>query len=672
MFSEHPEYRKISYSNSLRLAQAGAGNFEKNRAGNYIIPVVFHIIHNYGPENISDEQVFDAMKRINDDYNALNADLVNTIPAFDTLKANCGFEFRLAHKDPSGHCTNGIDRIVSYKTYGADDQSKLNIWNPSRYLNIWVVNSIGKQGAAAYAYKPPTADIIFYWDGILCLFDYVGASGASTPSHQHTLSHEIGHYLNLDHPWGGTNEPGVACGDDGVGDTPNTRGFSNCLDLFAAICEPGRIENVQNFMEYSYCSTMFTIGQKYRMETSLNSLIAQRKFLFDPIAHAYTGCLLPKPDCPPTAQFRSNRQFVCIGNPIQLSATSWGDSLISHEWSTSSDGSFSAPTANSTQYIPSSTGWKNIKLEASSNAGSSSKEEIDYVFVADPLGRNPQGQVESFVHASDRQQWPIFNYAGNSFAWKFSSATGLWGNECLMFQGFDKRTFPASTTLSARGDWDDIMTPAFDLTGLSPTNAYLSFWRASASRAAINLDMDDSLVISYSTNCGSSWIRLKSFSGIELHNNGSYSSIEFTPTQVSQWSPLNVKLAGSALTASTFFRLRFYAGDHSNNTYVDNFSFGSAPVGLSEYGPYDGHVSIFPNPSNGHFRIVSNYLGIRQPVVIRLVNSLGQMTFQKVLETNDKGKVDESLDFDDRNPAGIYFLQVQHGESVQTIKVVIQ
>ncbi|HQZ43571.1 MAG TPA: hypothetical protein PK735_11845, partial [Flavobacteriales bacterium] len=30
--------------------------------GSYTIPVVFHIIHENGPENISDEQVFDAMR----------------------------------------------------------------------------------------------------------------------------------------------------------------------------------------------------------------------------------------------------------------------------------------------------------------------------------------------------------------------------------------------------------------------------------------------------------------------------------------------------------------------------------------------------------------------------------------------------------------------------------
>src|SRR5688500_14879558 len=39
-----------------------------------IIPVVFHIIHNNGPENVSKAQVLDALRVINEDFRKLNAD----------------------------------------------------------------------------------------------------------------------------------------------------------------------------------------------------------------------------------------------------------------------------------------------------------------------------------------------------------------------------------------------------------------------------------------------------------------------------------------------------------------------------------------------------------------------------------------------------------------------
>jgi hypothetical protein len=35
----------------------------------YIIPVVFHVIHNYGPENISKAQIEDQIRILNEDYN---------------------------------------------------------------------------------------------------------------------------------------------------------------------------------------------------------------------------------------------------------------------------------------------------------------------------------------------------------------------------------------------------------------------------------------------------------------------------------------------------------------------------------------------------------------------------------------------------------------------------
>lgn len=127
-------------------------NKKNNKSGQtYVIPVVFHILHEYGTENISDAQVFDAVRVLNEDFSKTNADTSSVIPDFDTIIGNPNIEFRLAQIDPFGNCTNGIDRIYTHKTNEADDLSKLNIWNRSKYLNIWVVKSIGSSGVAGYA-----------------------------------------------------------------------------------------------------------------------------------------------------------------------------------------------------------------------------------------------------------------------------------------------------------------------------------------------------------------------------------------------------------------------------------------------------------------------------------------------------------------------------------------
>ena len=84
--------------------------------GKRVIPVVFHIIHTYGVENISKAQVLDAIEKLNIDYNKQNGDTVNTYDLFKSRAANCNIEFRLAHIDPDGNCTDGIVRHYTPET----------------------------------------------------------------------------------------------------------------------------------------------------------------------------------------------------------------------------------------------------------------------------------------------------------------------------------------------------------------------------------------------------------------------------------------------------------------------------------------------------------------------------------------------------------------------------
>ena len=103
------------------------------------IPVVFHVIHNNGTENIAASQIHDALEVVNRDYNALNEDLEDVIDAFSSITGNAQIEFKLARKDPNGNCHSGINRIVSEETYVGDEEVKLLIqWPRNRYLNVWV------------------------------------------------------------------------------------------------------------------------------------------------------------------------------------------------------------------------------------------------------------------------------------------------------------------------------------------------------------------------------------------------------------------------------------------------------------------------------------------------------------------------------------------------------
>src|SRR4051812_38927386 len=290
-----PIYKKNYLAEQARLEAIDKKEFAdgykaaKSRSFNsppkYIIPVVFHIIHEYGTENISDDQVRDAIRTLNEDFRKRNKDTVNTVNEFKLIAADCEIEFRLAGLDPSGNPTNGIERIESRYTTSGTDSAKLNPWPRANYLNIWVVEYV-RQGFAAFATFPggPAEK-----DGIFSLHTYIGAIGTSNLLQSHTLSHEAAHFFNIQHVWGNTNAPEIGCGDDLVSDTPETKGHNNKCPLTEQVCKPGIIENVQNFMEYSYCYTMFTEGQKTRMHAALESTLSDRNNLWSTTNLLITG-----------------------------------------------------------------------------------------------------------------------------------------------------------------------------------------------------------------------------------------------------------------------------------------------------------------------------------------------------------------------------------------------
>ncbi|HRO75206.1 MAG TPA: M43 family zinc metalloprotease, partial [Crocinitomicaceae bacterium] len=260
----------------------------------YYIPVVFHVLHVGGNENISDEQIHDAVAILNRDFRRLNAD-ANTVHAdFNASNpdrvaepADIEVEFRLATIAPDGTCFSGITRTFSALTNESDGYDQVDAikagndvyrgeWKGDQYLNIFVIRNA--DGAAGYTNYPSN------WgggnsmeNGIWVLHNYVGSIGTSSGGTSRTLTHEVGHWLNLPHTWGSTNEPGLMSNcstDDGVSDTPNTIGSQSCK-LSENSCGPRA--NVENYMDYSYCSKMFTIGQGDRMRAALASTVGGRK-----------------------------------------------------------------------------------------------------------------------------------------------------------------------------------------------------------------------------------------------------------------------------------------------------------------------------------------------------------------------------------------------------------
>jgi hypothetical protein len=190
----------------------------------------------------------------------------------------------LAATTPEGDSTNGIDRVHypetnDFSTSMDSAMKSSTIWDPERYLNIWVMGSIyssqntGNQQVTGYSYYP-AGSAGTYRDGIVVRYDFFGREGSLADDDRvqgRTVTHEVGHYLNLLHPWGG--EEGNCSDDDHVDDTPTCRDpfFSSYSDDCPAPVQCGQTRMIENYMDYSddRCMNVFTRGQSQRMRASI-------------------------------------------------------------------------------------------------------------------------------------------------------------------------------------------------------------------------------------------------------------------------------------------------------------------------------------------------------------------------------------------------------------------
>lgn len=268
-----------------RLSDASRGG-----TGLKVIPMIFHVLHTGGSENIGDAQIHNAVDVLNEDYRMHAGDTLAIYPGDTVVTADAQVAFCLATIDPNGEATNGIDRIYSELTHdGMDPAAKLNPWPRASYLNIWVVRSAGTTWG--FALNPADAEVLPDQDGVVMRYNYLGGIGASSSILRHTFTHEVGHFLDLLHPWDLPTGFGT-CGDDLVSDTPITSPDIYCPTNIAD-CAPPTVQYLPNFMNFYACQQMFTAGQTVRIRACLNSSVAERNNLWTEANQAATGTCFP-------------------------------------------------------------------------------------------------------------------------------------------------------------------------------------------------------------------------------------------------------------------------------------------------------------------------------------------------------------------------------------------
>lgn len=280
---------------SLNLRNKGANKISSVRT----IPVVVHVI-NKGEAvgtgtNISDSQVVSQITSLNNDYRKkVGTKGYNTNP----VGADTNIEFALAVRDPNGNPTNGIHRVSYDKEFwqeaDVEDNLKPNtIWDPTKYLNLWVVNFGGDlTGVLGYAQFPVGSTLdgldetgLSSTDGVIIGYQFFGNLDYNdgsftlddTYGYGRTATHEIGHWLGLRHIWGDDT-----CGEDYVADTPvhEDSNFGCFTHPKSNSCGTSD-EMFENYMDYTddTCMNIFTQNQLDRFNTVLTNSIRRKELL---------------------------------------------------------------------------------------------------------------------------------------------------------------------------------------------------------------------------------------------------------------------------------------------------------------------------------------------------------------------------------------------------------
>ena len=645
----------------------------------YYIPVVFHLLHNNGVEFISDDQILDAFEILNRDFDLANADAANVVNAFNASNPNAtsiptdaDIEFVLATKAPDGTCFSGITHTVSSASYSGNGTQQVNAikagndvyqgeWQGNRYLNIFICGDIG--GAAGYTYKPSNWIGTGMDNGIWILHNYTGSIGTGSPGASRSLTHEVGHWLNLDHLWGGSNNPGLSTNcndDDAVDDTPDCKGLTSC-NLSSNSCNGDfsywgfdQIDQTENYMEYSYCSKMFSPGQVTRMRNALNSSVGGRNNVKSASNLALTGADGNTYLC--KADFSSNKTTVCAGETVQFFDASYNE-VSGWTW-TFNGGSPASSTLEDPTVVYNTPGIYEVQLTATDGNNNDTETKTAYIRVLPDGASMPFLETfESFSTLSAIEEWEVIDY-GNNAAWELATNAGHTGTKSAKLPNFGQSS----------GNVDELISAPVDLSGVtSQTNMTLTFRYAYRKRSSGN---SETLKVYVSSDCGDSWAPRKTLFGDLLGTD--ISSSTWTPSSASDWVTVHMTNVTSNYWVDNFrYKFEFESGG-GNNLYIDNINiYTGSPsdnlvVGLEEQEEL-GNVAVYPNPTEGELSVRFD-ANSGQQMNLQIMDVTGKVVQTKSINANSGTNLvvlgTEMLS------SGMYFLQI--GNSQNTVQFVVK
>jgi len=578
---------ELMRNNLINYHQANKGSNHKNQP-TITIPVVVHVVHRTqdaigANTNISNAQIEDQLRILNEDYSKTNPEFPN--PPRNTFVSYAGnpeLQFCLATIDPNGNSTIGITRTSTSKTsWDADTESNdmkqassggIDNWDPLRYLNIWVCNlsNAGGGQTLGYAYLPGLqgSNSQSWKDGLVVDYQYFGSVGsASSWADGRTTTHEIGHYLGLNHTF---CESGGCCDNDdsNVDDTPATDGIyfgpvntntnnNSCNDLNYGFSND-LIDMDENYMAYSSDTWMFSNGQVTAMLNTLNA-----------------------------SSWQGGRQDLWQNTTVTVDCSGI---IVADSWDCDGQGNCNDPAT-----------------------GNGSYSNYNACVTACGCTGNNSTIMEGFQSSSIPNDWSIDNPDGDQ-TWAINSSYGYNSSSSISIE---------NSIYSANGEYDDLNSPMMNFTG--STSISLNFDYAYSLWTDPNSSQfwSDTLIILVSSDCGLTWEKIWEEAGADLvTTNPIFNGFEWFPSNNNDWNSETVNLNNYANTDGVMIKFR-NVNQYENNLFLDNINIssnGSTSVDEAQM----NNVLVYPNPADK--QIFINHEGLKQ-----IYNILGE----RVIHTYD-------------------------------------
>lgn len=645
------------------LSERNSSGVTQKKAIIRIIPVVVHVFHTGGPENISKAQILSQIDALNKFFRRTNADTVNTPGPFKSIAGDSEIEFRLAQLDPNGNCTDGIVRVYTPLTNNADDNVKaLSYWPSNMYLNIWVVKStlIQRVGYAQFPGSGAAAT-----DGIVVMSSYFGTIGTAVVGE--TSAHEVGHWLNLRHIWGDDN--GACGGSDFVADTPNQADNHDqtcpSFPLLDACTPTGNGVMFCNYMDYALqqCQNMFTIGQGARMNAALSSPISGRNNLWTSTNLALTGVSQAQNLC--KADFSTNvaSNTICENGQVVFSDISINGPITSRTWSFNG-GTLVPPSLPGDSVVTvsyASAGNFGVGLSVSNGVTTVNTNQNAVIHVlSNQAVYNSGFYSEGFETASlPNNDWEVTSPDGGNITWTQNTSSSFSGNSCAFVENFSANS----------SDMDELLSPTLNAQAVfaqtSPGNITFSFQCAFAKKTVSDNDV---LKILVSTDCGRSWAPRLSLTASSLSSVTGVRTSYFIPT-ASEWKKQTVSI--NNVTAAQNVRIKFqFINGGGNNFYLDDINISNLLLGVDEQSLENASFHIYPNPTKG-VALLSISTKTKGYAEIFMTDIVGKKIEQLFVGELQMPNLQIEINKNGALAAGIYFINATINDKQRVQKFVI-